>query len=142
MSFADGCTCGDGTIYRASNFILTDIKKNFNLYELPNGEVVHQMTIQSQPTTPRKELGGKSLFDITGGVYSIRKWAEITGAVPKEGYQLRYIYFIDKKWRKRLTVPEIPFSRIDELGAGMYKGQKVSQHERHEKLTDGQVVRG
>lgn len=44
---------------------------------------------------------------------------------------LRYIYFIDKKCRERLTVPEIPFSRIDELGAGMYKGENVSQAERH-----------
>lgn len=27
ISFADGCQCGDGTIYRASNFILTGIRK-------------------------------------------------------------------------------------------------------------------
>lgn len=27
ISFADGVSCGDGTIYRASNFILTSIKK-------------------------------------------------------------------------------------------------------------------
>ena len=27
ISFADGCSCGDGTIYRASNFVLTGIKK-------------------------------------------------------------------------------------------------------------------
>ena len=31
VSFADGCSCGDGTIYRASNFVLTQIKENFNL---------------------------------------------------------------------------------------------------------------
>ena len=31
ISFADGCSCGDGTIYRASNFVLTGIKKNKNL---------------------------------------------------------------------------------------------------------------
>lgn len=28
ISFADGCQCGDGTIYRASNFVLTDIRRN------------------------------------------------------------------------------------------------------------------
>lgn len=38
ISFADGCSCGDGTIYRASNFILTGIKENFNLCVLPNDE--------------------------------------------------------------------------------------------------------
>ena len=27
ISFADGCSCGDGTIYRASNFVITGIKK-------------------------------------------------------------------------------------------------------------------
>ena len=48
-----------------------------------------------------------------------------------EGYMFRYIYFIDKSWRERLTVPEIPFSEIDKLGAGMYKGENVSREERH-----------
>ena len=53
------------------------------------------------------------------------------GATPIPGYQLRYIYFIDKAKRQDLTVPEVPFSKIDELGAGMYKGEKVSQASRH-----------
>lgn len=51
-----------------------------------------------------------------------------------EGFQLRYIYFIDKSYRKRLTCPEIPFSRIDELGAGMYKGENVTRAERHKAV--------
>lgn len=134
ISFADGCSCGDGTIYRASNFILTDIRKNEGLWELPTGEVIHQLTIQSQPLQPRKELGGKTLFDITGGKYSLKKWVEITGAKAKEGYQLRYLYFIDKSYRSRLTVPEIPFSKIDEMGAGMYKGEKISRAERNREI--------
>ena len=33
---------------------------------------------------------------------------------------------------KDLTVPIIPFSQIDEFGAGMYKGEKVTRQERHE----------
>lgn len=37
---------------------------------------------------------------------------------------LRYVYFIDPTARDRLTVPIIPFSKIDEIGAGMYKGEK------------------
>lgn len=48
-----------------------------------------------------------------------------------QGFQLRYVYFIDKAARERLTVPEIPFSRIDEIGAGMYKGEKITMTERH-----------
>jgi hypothetical protein len=35
-----------------------------------------------------------------------------------------------------LTVPEIPFSKIDEMGAGMYKGENVTRAERHAKKTE------
>ena len=73
VSFADGCSCGDGTIYRASNFVLTAIKENFNLCQLPSGEKVHKMTLESNPTAPRKELGGKCYYDITGGKFNFRR---------------------------------------------------------------------
>lgn len=126
ISFADGCSCGDGTIYRASNFVLTSIKENFNLCLLPNGEKIHKMTLESNPTTPRKELGGKSYYDITGGRFNFKKYVEYVNGEILSGFQLRYIYFIDKSYRKKLTVQEIPFSRIDEMGAGMYKGGKSS----------------
>jgi len=131
VSFADGCSCGDGTIYRASNFVLTGIKENFNLCQLPNGEKVHKMTLESNPTSPRKELGGKSYYDITGGRFNFKKYVDFVGGEILKGFQLRYIYFIDKSYRKSLNVPEIPFSKIDELGAGMYKGRKIMQAERH-----------
>ena len=45
--------------------------------------------------------------------------------------QLRYIYLIDKTCK--ITVPILPFSKIDEMGAGMYKGEKITQAERHKK---------
>lgn len=131
ISFADGCSCGDGTIYRASNFVLTGIKKNSNLCVLPNGEKIHKMTLESNPTSPRKELGGMSYFQLTGGAYNFKKYVEKVGGSILTGYQLRYIYFIDKTFRSRLTVPEIPFSKIDEIGAGMYLGEKMSLAERH-----------
>jgi hypothetical protein len=41
-----------------------------------------------------------------------------------EGFQLRYIYFIDPAYRARLTVPELPYSEIKARGATMYKGQR------------------
>lgn len=131
ISFADGCSCGDGTIYRASNFVLTGIKKNSNLCMLPNGEKIHKMTLESNPTSPRKELGGMSYFQLTGGAYNFKKYVEKVGGSILTGYQLRYIYFIDKTFLNRLTVPEIPFSKIDEIGAGMYLGEKMSLAERH-----------
>jgi hypothetical protein len=131
ISFADGCSCGDGTIYRASNFVLTDIRVNKNLCLLPNGEKIHKMTLESSPNQPRPELGGKSYYNLTGGRYSFSKYVEAVNGKILTGFQLRYIYFIDKSYRKRLTVPEIPFSKIDEVGAGMYKGEKITQAERH-----------
>ena len=124
ISFADGCLCGDGTIYRASNFVLTAIRPNKNTARLPNGEEIHKMTLESSPTRPRPELGGKTYFDVTGGEYNFKKYCKLAGAEILDGYQLRYIYFIDKSWRKRLTVPELPYTAIEEAGAGMYKGEK------------------
>jgi len=137
ISYADGCSCGDGTIYRASNFILTGIKKNNSIFLLPNGEKIQGMTLSGvSKTTPRPELNGKCIAEIFGGVFDKRKYMEITGAKIMEGFQLRYIYFIDKKYRQFLTVPEIPFTDIDKLGAGMYKGQNITRAERHAKKTE------
>lgn len=131
ISFADGCSCGDGTIYRASNFVLTDIKPNKNLVLLPSGEKIHKMTLESNPNAPRTELNGKSYYQITGGKYNFRKYCEVVNGKIITGYQLRYIYFIDKSSKEKLTVPIIPFSKIDEMGAGMYKGEKITVSERH-----------
>ena len=39
VSFADAAQCGDGTIYRASGFVLTGIKVNNQLWAAPTGEV-------------------------------------------------------------------------------------------------------
>lgn len=131
VSFADGCSCGDGTIYRASNFVLTDIKQNSNLVLLPSGDKIHKMTLESNPTAPRKELGGRCYYDVTGGKFDFKKYVQYVNGKVLKGYQLRYIYFIEKSCREKLNVPEIPFSKIDEIGAGMYKGEKIDIKERH-----------
>ena len=59
ISFADGCSCGDGTIYRASNFVLTAIKKNEAIAVLPSGEKIHKIALEAHPSCPREELGGR-----------------------------------------------------------------------------------
>lgn len=51
------------------------------------------------------------------------KWWKQNGATPLTGYMLRYIYFIDKTCRAKLTCPEIPYSQIKTIGATMYLGQ-------------------
>lgn len=94
VSFADGTQCGDGTIYRASGFALTGIKKNTTIVTRPDGTKGSEFT------------GGRHL-----------------GGVPLPGFQLRYIYFLDPTARQRLTVPILPFSEIEKRGAGMYRGK-------------------
>lgn len=124
VTFADATQCGDGTIYRASGFVLTGIKTNVNLVRRGDGVVIHKMTLESSPTKPRPELNGKSYYAITGGRYNLDAYAAATGGVSIPGYQLRYIYFLDPTYRERLVVPVLPFEKIDEIGAGMYRGQK------------------
>lgn len=100
VSFADGTQCGDGTIYRASGFVLTGIKKNTQMAIDPiTGNVIHKIAAYHN-----------------GKEYDHAKWEKVSG------YMLRYIYFIDPTARERLTVPILPFSEIGRRGAGMYKG--------------------
>jgi len=120
LSFSDGTQCGDGTIYRASGFCLTAIKENGQTYLFPDGEVVTRMTLTLVGGLKRSELI-KKWNVIIGAESSILPFQKI-GAKPIEGFQLRYILLIDKTCK--ISVPILPFSKIAELGAGMYKGEK------------------
>ena len=106
ISFADGTQCGDGTIYRASGFKLIGIVDNTALRTNPKtGEAIH--VIQAHHLKITNEF---------------KKWK------PIEGKQLKYIYLIKKDCK--INVPIIDFKKIDELGAGMYKGKKISLSQR------------
>ena len=134
LSFADGTHCGDGTIYRASGFKLTGVSQA-SMIELPerlwkfNGgsHYAHRMTLQAKSNVMykviQKELG------LHGENKSMEWCAEKLGTKVVEGFQLRYIYIIDPNFH--LAMPEIPFTKIDELGAGMYKGNRITREERH-----------
>jgi len=123
LSFSDGTQCGDGTIYRASGFVLTQINKSFNLAKKPNGEVDHKIKYESNPIST-------GYFKTTGGKNNWKLYCEKMGWEILEGNQLRYIYLIDKTCK--ITVPILPFSKIDEMGAGMYKGEKITMEQRKE----------
>lgn len=113
VSFADATQCGDGTIYRASGFVLTGINSNPAIYITPDGKKIARIT------------ASKGQYALTSnGKASEKAFFERISAKPLVGFQLRYIYFLDDNYRKLLTVPIIPFSKIDEMGAGMYKGEK------------------
>ena len=101
ISFSDGTRCGDGTIYRASGFSLVAINESKSMRIHPQtGDVMHDIQAYHL-MIDRKEF---------------RTW-EV-----HKGFMLKYIYFIDKSYKDRLTVPILPFSEIDKKGAGMYKG--------------------
>lgn len=121
LSFSDGCQCGDGTIYRASGFVLTGLKKNKTMLLTPVGEVVADKTFNNSAD---KKYKGLKKSDCT----------------PLNGYQLRYIYFLNPAARQRLTVPILPFSKIDEMGARMYKG--VSYARTKQANSSDQLERG
>lgn len=157
VSFADGTQCGDGTIYRASGFVLTGIKENNQIWEAPTGEVFNDTSIRpgiggerereraaqvfsrtslTDGRSKQQQQQAKSIVSRTtttkGGHIletgaSSMKVYKDAGWKPKAGFQLRYIYFLDQTARNRLTVPILPFSEIDKRGAGMYKGRQRLQ---------------
>jgi hypothetical protein len=130
ISFADGTQCGDGTIYRASGFVLTGIKKNNQIWEA-EGQIFSRTSLtdgrskqqQQQAVSIISRTTTKGKHILNSGASSMKAFVE-AGWKPKEGFQLRYIYFLDPTAKDRLTVPILPFSEIERRGAGMYKGIK------------------
>jgi hypothetical protein len=130
VSFADGTQCGDGTIYRASGFVLTGIKKNDQIWAAPTGELFSRtsMTDRSSKNQQRQARLIASRTTLTKGRHILENGASSMKPFidanwkPLEGFQLRYIYFLDPTARERLAVPSLPFSEINRLGASMYKG--------------------
>lgn len=131
ISFADGAQCGDGTIYRAAGFALTGVKRNTQVWEAPTGETFARMSLTDGKSKQQQQQARKVISRTTmikggnnsdTGAASMKSFAA-AGFKPIPGFQLRYIYFIDPTARERLTVPILPFSKIEEMGARMYRGK-------------------
>jgi len=118
ISFADGTQCGDGTIYRASGFVLTQINKNKTIWRLPDGEYAADINFTTGVSSELQKKWGKT------GTESSHKFLNSIGAEKAEGFQLRYVYFLKPEAKERLTVPILPFSDIEKAGAKMYKGSR------------------
>lgn len=114
VSFSDGTQCGDGTIYRAAGFSLCGIKENKQILEW-NGQRIAKKSLDNEN------------YPKPNGKYFSRHLLETGQAKPLPGFQLRYIYFLNPDARERLTVPVLPFSKIEDMGASMYKGQKITR---------------
>lgn len=136
ISFADGTQCGDGAIYRASGFVLTGIKTNDQVWQSPSGERFSRTSLTDGRSKQVQAQAKLVLSSFSGpaketGAASMKAY-EAAGFKPLQGHQLRYIYFINPAARERLNVPILPFSKIEDLGAGMYRGEKITRTKRQE----------
>lgn len=139
LSYADGSQCGDGSIYRAVGFKLTQIKANTSMYRLPDGEVVCKLVFESSFGSN----GGNSQkvkYGKTGVMasWTSAKFLNHIGATLIPGFQLRYIYLLDKNCE--LTVPVLDYDAIDRAGAGMYKGERTTRSSRRETTSAESVT--
>lgn len=117
VSFADGTQCGHGTIYQASNFYLTQIKKNSSIILLPSGGTICEMSLRMTANADARGKGYKTARQYLDGEH--KGWRYI------DGYMYRYIYFLTKKAKKNFQGEFIPYSRIKEIGAEMVRGEWV-----------------
>lgn len=134
VSFADGTQCGDGTIYRAAGFALTGIRKNTSIWAAPTGEQFSDHALRNVDGHSRKHAQAQAIVSRTtmpkgGNVAASNGGASMkgyrqAGFRPLDGFQLRYVYFLDPAARARLAVPVMPFDEIQVRGAAMYRGKK------------------
>ena len=108
ISFADGCQCWDGTIYRASGFDLSDIKVNKTILKMPDGKIVADKTLNNAKKTKYKEWNAG---------YWKKNWAE-----QLKWFMLRYIKLIQPNLKRNYEV--LPYSKIKEMWASMYLWEK------------------
>jgi len=134
LSYSDATHSGDGTIYRASGFNLTGYSES-SMIELPEkywkynggGKYAHRMTLQAKSNVMYKIMQRDLNLN---GAYKMMKWyAEKLGTNVIEGYQFRYIKLLQDGLKLNCKI--LPFSIIDEMGAGMYRGKNITQAERH-----------
>lgn len=121
VSFSDATQSGDGSIYRATGFVLTQIKENKSMWRMPDGEVVCQLSFTIGGSTALRRRYGMFPTE-TFGMFSKR-----VGAWCLPGYQLRYVKFLDESMRKNLTCDEIPFDRIKQMGISMHRGVRRAE---------------
>lgn len=124
----DATASGDGTIYRAAGFKLTQIKENKTILVMPDGERITILNF-TNGYHDKERICRKYGIPMWGGA-SVRPLLNM-GAKYAEGFQLRYIKLLTPDCK--LLVPEIPFTEIDKAGAGMWRGEKIPRAERHAK---------
>jgi len=114
LSFADGANGKVGTIYQATNWIYTGYDRQGGVWVTSDGTRITQRSMIMKHKSTKRDLlesiYGTPLYRVRGG-------------------QFRYIYFLDKKWRKRLTVEPQEYPKLDDLDKYLiiYKTHKVKE---------------
>jgi len=117
ISFADGTQCGTGTIYRASGFKLVAVVKNAGICRL-NGKISH--------IKKTYDLGLTSSFASKTDIPKLKKKGYNLEIL--QGYQVKYIYFLNKEKEKNLTLRPLDFKVLDTI-----KFPKGVRHKEHLK---------
>ena len=112
ISFADWCQCGDGTIYRASGFELTSIKENNRLIRFKDWFLTHWLNLchRGSPLISIK-YNPENLTE--NQLYKRWDFEYISW------FMLRYIIHLKPNLQRNYEV--LPYSKIEEMGAKMYK---------------------
>lgn len=104
LSYADGAQSGSGTIYRATGWLLTQVRPNGSIYRLPDGRIVTDIGVRTSAALQAE------LSAIAG--HSVRTLADLdeVGAELLDGMQYRYIKPLQKGLK--LTCQVIPYEAL------------------------------
>lgn len=113
VSFADGCQCWDGTIYRASGFELRQIKENNRMIKFKDWTIAHGLTLAKWSTIREKYnpnwLSENILY---------KQW--LFEYIP--WYMMCYIKHLKPNLKRNYEI--LPYSKIQDMWAWMYKWEK------------------
>jgi len=100
LSFADGMMAKVGTIYQATNWVYTGFRWDGGIWITKDGKRMHNVSLWHKHGTQSREVLEKIYGTRLKKVY---------------GGQFRYFYFLNRKSRKLLTVPVLPYPKQEDL---------------------------
>lgn len=96
ISYSDPAAGHLGTIYQATGWLYTGLSTVMPLYDIGDGVARHSRSLATA-------FGSHSIKHFASHGIDIK-------LVPQEAKH-RYIYFLDKTWRSRLTAPVLPYPK-------------------------------
>lgn len=103
LSYADPARGHLGTIYQATNWIYTGRSEASPMYDLGDGIPRHSRTVSHA-------IGSHSRRHLADHGVKVR--------LVRQSAKHRYVYFLNRSWRSRLTVPELPYPKKETCDEG------------------------